>query len=140
MAVMESSETQLVQRLAADMTDVKDTLVEVKSTMGRIADVLTKMALLEERQSQQTQLTAKMVETLAEMKDKQHEFEIALVVNSQAKERLDKLEAVTTDLNNRVTAYETAGKTVRTIGATVWAVVGASVSGAVAYFFGNHGA
>jgi BMFP domain-containing protein YqiC len=131
---MESSETKLVERLASDMTDVKATLDKVESTMGRIAEVLTKMALLEERQAQQTQITAKMVAMLDEMKDKQHEFEIALVVNSQAKERLDKLEAVTSDLNTRVTAYETAGKTVGKIGAGVWAVVGGAVTGAVSYF------
>lgn len=116
------------------MSSVKDDMREVKTSIHQIADALTKLAILEDRQATQLALVEKTLARLESLEEKQHVIEIRMAATGGTGERLTSLERSVGDIGTRVTSYEAAGKALGGGAKVLWAIAGA-VGSAVAFLF-----
>lgn len=73
---MSPSDTPYIE---ANLKSIQDDLADMKSSMSKIADALSKIAVLEERHSAMTQSLLKVSEKLSEIDKRQNALELAHV-------------------------------------------------------------
>lgn len=135
-----NEEVQDISDLKSDVASMRLDMTEVKTSINQIAAALTKLAVLEDRQSNQTALVTKTLERLETLEDKQHATELRFAAGVMSLDRIAGLERIVHDISNRLIGYEASGRTLGGGVKVIWAVVGAAVTAAVATFLARGGA
>jgi uncharacterized coiled-coil DUF342 family protein len=127
----------------SDLASVKEDMADLKASVRQIAEAVTKLAVLEDRQQHQMILVEKTLNRLGEMEDKQHAIELRLASSQLSHERLINVERSMNDIATKLAAYEMAGKVAGKTSLLglkgLWAVFGGAVTGFVAWVLsGGH--
>jgi hypothetical protein len=107
-------------KLEAAVADI----AEMKSLMGRMVEAIQRIALLEERQGASAQTQNKILETVEDLRQRQHEAELVSATNYDLSARVKTLESAVRDHHiereKDKARFDTLAWTIRAL----WAVAG----------------
>lgn len=107
-------------KLEAAVADI----AEMKSLMGRMVEAIQRIALLEERQGASVQTQTRILETVEDLRQRQHAAELASASNHDMAARVKVLESAVRDQHvereKDKTRFDTLAWTIRAL----WAVAG----------------
>ena len=118
-------------QLKSDVTVMKADLSDMKASINRIADALTKLAILEDRQSAQMTLMEKTLSRLEALEDKQHATELRFATAMVSQERLANVESKVNEMSTKITGYEASGRTIGYSVKIFWAVFGGGITASI---------
>jgi hypothetical protein len=114
---MNPTDTSKLEAAVAD-------IAEMKSLMGRMVEAIQRIALLEERQGASAQTQNKILETVEDLRQRQHAAELASATNSDIASRVKALEGAVRDQHvereKDKARFDTLAWTIRAL----WAVAG----------------
>lgn len=118
---------------------MKGDIADLKTIVTKIAEAVTKLAVLEDRQSTQNGSIQKLLDRFDTLEEKQHGVELRLATAMLNHERLMRIESELAATKTLIAGYEGSAKGVGSTAKVVWAVLGTTVAGAVAWLFGRGG-
>lgn len=125
----DSHEAEAVIEVKADLRMIKQDMTDLKSSIQMIAQAVTKLAVLEDRQATQNTLIQRSLSRLEYVEEKQHATELRIATVSLNSERLGSLEISTASILNKIAGFEGSAKTASSGIKAVWALCGAAASG-----------
>lgn len=114
--------------LFADISTMKSDMRDMKAVVHKIAEAVTKLAILEDRQTSQTTLMEKLLTRVENVEDRLRQFELRLAMADVQIQRIAAIDQQVIDHNNRLSSIHAVGKTATLGIKAVWGVVGGAVS------------
>lgn len=127
----DSFEGETTAEVKADLRTIKQDMTDLKSSIQMIAQAVTKLAILEDRQATQNTLIQKLLSRLEHVEEKQHETELRICSTTMNTERLNSVETATNTILTKIAGFEGSAKTASTGIKAGWAILGAVVSAAL---------
>lgn len=119
--------------LLADISTMKSDMRDMKAVVHKIAEAVTKLAILEDRQTSQTTLMEKVLTRVENVEDRLRQFELRLAMADVQIQRIAVIDQQVLDHQNRLSSIHAAGKTATVGIKAVWAVIGSAAGGAIAW-------
>ena len=113
-----------IREIRADMSDIRE-------SVSKIADAMTRLAVLEERGVTANQLLQRVIDRQESLEDKLHQQELILAANDTIRHRLEVAENDVEMLKQREAALSASIRTGSTMIKSSWTVFG----GIIAYLF-----
>jgi DNA repair ATPase RecN len=118
------SEDRLYQQ---EMFSMKEDISDIKNSMGKIAEALTRLAVLEEKHTAVAQVTNRILERIESIERTQHDKEVSKETISRLFDSIDKTTAAFSSHREAyITDKAQADGVIKTIKA-LWVVVGSLV-------------
>lgn len=119
--------TAVVTRMQSDMD-------ELKTSIKSIADALTKLAVLDDRQLTHFKVLEKQLIRIENIELRMHRFELDMTSVHSALNQLQDIRETVSTLSSHVAASQVRKETVSMGIKAVWAIVGGFVTSLVIYF------
>lgn len=105
----------------AAIAGLQSEMREMKDVMGKVADALTRLALVEDRQHSVAQTTNRILEQVEALRERQHAGELANTTNGQNAIRIAELDQAVRELHVDNERHKASLKTASTLIKAAWA-------------------
>lgn len=110
-----------------DLKAIKEDMADVKASLQRISEALTKLAVLEDRQSGQTTAIERLVTRIETVEQKQHGMELRFATAVASAEHMARVESRVNDLQTKMNTYDATAKTVGIGAKVLWTIFGGAI-------------
>lgn len=119
---------------------MKRDIGDIKSLMGKLVDVVSRFALLEERQQSTAEVTNKILERVERIENHQHQMDVRNARTSDHSERIKNLEVAFREVHIDSERHKTRMQTSVWMMRGAWAVIGSFLAAwAYGTFIGGAG-